>query len=211
MNYLSKQIRRLFFKKSVRRLHQKNFCIIANNCLGSKIYQILKIQYNTPFVGLFIQPNCFVKLAINFEHYIRQPLRFSERSKYEKYNSNEQSGTPYPLGLLDDVEIHFLHYNNENIAATKWRERCSRIDKDSLYYTMVADETAEPKIIIKYLKQVKAPRVCLHNKRNLRLPGSFYIPPVNGKMGNLYSKYERLVGYFNFANWILKDKSTKDE
>ena len=133
---------------------------------------------------------------------MRQPLRFEKRSKYEAYNSSQESGTPYPLGLLDDVEIHFLHYQNEEIAALKWAERSTRLDTERLYFIMVADENTCPKTIHKFIQTADAPHVCFHNKNEIHLPGTIYLPPVNGKMGNLYSKYERFVGHFDFTAWI---------
>lgn len=29
----------------------------------------------------------------------------------------------YPIALLGDVEIHFLHYDNETVAKEKWERR----------------------------------------------------------------------------------------
>lgn len=206
MNPFTRRINRWRFKKSVKRLRDEEFCIIANNCVGSRIYQILKIRYNTPCVGLFIKPDCFVKLAIDFDDYIHTPLRFTKQSKYPGY---PLPNTNYPVGLLNDIEIHFLHYATEEKAATKWNERIKRIDKNNLYYSMVADQTTSPDTITRFLQKAATPRVCFHNNSKINLPDSIYIPPVDGIMGNLYSKYERFVGHFDFADWILNSTPQK--
>ena len=37
-----------------------------------------------------------------------------------------------PIGVLDDVEIVFLHYKTENEAKQKWERRCKRINWDHI-------------------------------------------------------------------------------
>ena len=40
--------------------------IISNNCWGSEYYKEQKIEYNTPFVGLFVEPDDYLALLANF-------------------------------------------------------------------------------------------------------------------------------------------------
>ena len=46
-----------------------------------------------------------------------QELKFGAVSKYK------DRAKTYPLGLLDDIEIHFTHYKSEEEAHEKWERR----------------------------------------------------------------------------------------
>ena len=96
-----------------------NHCIITNNCYGLDYYKKQNIPYNTPFVGLFIYADCYIKLLESFEAYMDEPLTYCMFSKYGK--------TDYPVGLLYDVEIHFLHYKTFQEALHKWNRRKARM------------------------------------------------------------------------------------
>src|SRR5258706_10461524 len=108
---------------------QHDFCIVSNNCWGAHIYQSLKREYQTPFVGLFLMPDCYLNLLENFQGLIRQPLHFKKISRYETINrSRSDTGQFYPIGeLAADVEIHFLHYASEPEALAKWFRRVLKI------------------------------------------------------------------------------------
>lgn len=106
------------------------FCIISNNCWGAEFYIERNIEYNSPFVGLFIPPLQFAKMANDLPEYLSQELVFVKETKckeYEKLHLKEK----YPIGLLNDIEIHFLHYKDENEAILKWNRRLDRMPKDS--------------------------------------------------------------------------------
>lgn len=108
----------------------RDFCVISNNCWGAEVYIDRKIEYNSPFVGLFIPPLQFVKMVNNLPVYLKLELVFIKKTKckeYEKLHLKEK----YPIALLGDIEIHFLHYKDENEAITKWKRRLGRMPLDS--------------------------------------------------------------------------------
>jgi uncharacterized protein (DUF1919 family) len=108
-----------------RKLLDKNFIVLSNNCWGYQLYKSANREYNTPFVGLFMYPDCFVKFISNIKHYADVPIEFRKKSKYH----NEFS--KYPIGILqDDIEIHFLHYKDEMECVSKWNRRTERLKKD---------------------------------------------------------------------------------
>ena len=96
-----------------RRLKNKNFTIICDNCWAGKVYQELGLPYQTPFVGMFVFSPDYIKMLKNLKHYLSGniPLTFVKESKYIKDFDNA-----YPLALLDDIELHFLHYADEEEA-----------------------------------------------------------------------------------------------
>ena len=87
-----------------RRLKNKNFTIICDNCWAGKVYQELGLPYQTPFVGMFIFSPDYIKMLKNLKHYLSGniSLKFVKESKYIKDFDNA-----YPLALLDDIELHF--------------------------------------------------------------------------------------------------------
>jgi len=117
----------LIFSLEKLRLKNRRFILLSNNCWGYEIYRALGRQYNTPFVGLFLFPECYVRFLENFEKCIYLPLGFTKTSKYVK----ECTSITYPIGLLNnDIEIHFLHYSSESEALEKWSRRIGRLKRD---------------------------------------------------------------------------------
>ena len=125
----------LFAKRRGASLKKKKFTIISNNCWGGYIYRVFNSQYQSPTVGLFIMPNDYIKFVNNLEHYIKDcKLSFikpEESHNYKELLGHEKFGE-YPIGVLDDVEICFMHYKTEKEALEKWTRRCKRIAWDNL-------------------------------------------------------------------------------
>lgn len=104
------------------RLNNTSFVLISNNCWGYELYNVLGRKYNTPFIGLFLFPECYVRFLENFDTCINSEIKFS---KISKYMPNPPS---YPIGILCGfIEIHFLHYSSESEAIDKWNRRIARL------------------------------------------------------------------------------------
>ncbi len=115
-----------------KRLQNKDFTIICNNCWAGSVYEDLGLPYNTPTVGLFFYAPCYMKFLRNINHYLQFPLTFKERSAYPLANERRER-KKYPVGVLDDIEIHFLHYKSNEEAYEKWKRRAARINFNNLY------------------------------------------------------------------------------
>src|SRR5688572_22103122 len=96
-------------------LQNKDFTIISNNCWGGIIYQDLQLPYLSPTVNLYMFIPCYIKFLENLEFYLNKKLDFTEESKYNQANINKIRKW-YPIGKLDDIELHFIHYDNVDIA-----------------------------------------------------------------------------------------------
>jgi uncharacterized protein (DUF1919 family) len=200
---LKRSINRWRFKRSVGRLRDEEFCIVASNCVGSRIYQILGRPYNTPFVGLLLLPDCFSRLVADFEAYMAQELRFVTETKYEKMQKIREAGNHYPLAMLGDLELHFLHYESEEEAREKWTRRKARMDMANLHYILVVNDFCDEQIIARFTGDSPDNKVCFHSQESLDVPIGVYVPSKDPDIGNLYSQYQRFVGCFDFADWIL--------
>ncbi len=111
-------------------LNNKQFTIISNNCWGAEVYKNFNLSFSTPFIGLYLYPDCYLQLITDFENLINSPLTFATKSKYV-------SSFNYPVGLLNnEIEIHFLHYYSPEEAIEKWSRRIARIssEKEKLFF-----------------------------------------------------------------------------
>jgi uncharacterized protein (DUF1919 family) len=123
---LRRRARRLAFEPIDRwRVGDVPFCIISDDCWGAEVYRHLNRAYNTPFVGLMVGPDDYLRLLADLERYLAQPMTF--RDEWGHF-----AGRRYPVGLLDDVELHLLHYGSTEEAAEKWKRRVARIDHTHL-------------------------------------------------------------------------------
>ena len=107
-------------------MKNRTFTIISDNCWGGFVYQRYNLQYRTPTIGLFFYPPDYISFLEKIDYYLSLDLKIINRSqsKYKHINPERD----YPVGLLDDVEIQFLHYSSADEAITKWNARKERID-----------------------------------------------------------------------------------
>jgi len=115
-------------------LKDKSFSIISNNCWGGFIYQYFGLEYTSPFTGLFIFSKDYLKLLNDLKKYMNMELNFinPEETKYKNELLSFGTYKKYPIGILEDIEIHFLHYEDNKIATEKWERRKRRINYDNL-------------------------------------------------------------------------------
>jgi uncharacterized protein (DUF1919 family) len=116
-----------------QKLNNTDFSIISNNCLGGAIYQRFGLQYTSPTIGAFFTTDDYLKFLRNLQHYLAQPLRFIKVSTHAEVNELRAKTKLYPIGLIDDVEVNFLHYRSEEEAELKWTRRITRVNLDNLF------------------------------------------------------------------------------
>lgn len=112
-----------------------NLSIISSNCFAGRIMQDLKMEYNSPTLGLYFMYPDYIEFLSNLKYYLTEAkIEFKEHSKYPIGDTRRDNWRHwYPIGLLDGkVEIHFLHYYTEEEAASKWYRRAARVNFDNL-------------------------------------------------------------------------------
>lgn len=113
-------------------LKSKDFTIISNNCWGGRIYQRYALPYSSPTVGLMFYADEYIKFVSNLKYYLSQELTFIPKTESRYYQYYKEKERYYPIGVLDDIEIVFLHYKSEEEAREKWNRRKARINWDKL-------------------------------------------------------------------------------
>lgn len=112
-------------------LKYKNYTIISNNCWGGWVYRYYGHKYSSPTVGNFIMSSDYLKFVKNLKHYMETELVFispAEAHDKEWLEENVPKFGQYPIGRLEDVDIHFLHAADNMQAYSDWNRRKSRID-----------------------------------------------------------------------------------
>ena len=129
---------RITRQKRKRKLICDNFTIISNNCWGGMVYESFGIVKQSPTVGLFFMADEYIKFLKKFPDILYKEIRFikPELSRYAEFLKTDPRFGSYPIGLLEDVEICFLHYHSEDEVLQKWRRRCERIDFNHIIFKM---------------------------------------------------------------------------
>ncbi|MBN2652228.1 MAG: DUF1919 domain-containing protein [Spirochaetales bacterium] len=112
-----RKIKNLMMRK---RLLNRDFTLISDNCVAGMIYHDLGLEFKTPTINLFFMKKDFIKFLKNLDFYLSQEL-------------SDFSFDRYPVGLLYDIKIHFLHYKSFQEAKEKWEARKSRMNLDNLF------------------------------------------------------------------------------
>ncbi len=126
----SYDFKRFFVKRSIK---SRDFTIISNNCWAGRVYQYLDMPYLSPTAGLYFFAPDYIKFVTDLKKYLDKPLEFinPEESKYFEELRNRKQ-TDKPIGILDDVEIVFLHYKSQEEALEKWNRRKERVNFDNI-------------------------------------------------------------------------------
>jgi uncharacterized protein (DUF1919 family) len=189
------------------RIKEMDFALISNNCWGADIYTALGIRYQSPFVGLFIRPDCYLKLLQDFRSLIKQPLQFKTRSHHPEVNQmRDKDKKMYPIGYIgDDIEIHFLHYKSDSEASAKWSRRIGRIPQDDskLFVKFCDTDLPTEEQLIQFDKLPFCNKICFIGKPHPSLHYAVWIKEYEaaGSVENIHllRHYRK---YFDVADWL---------
>lgn len=188
------------------RLHSRDFTIVSNNCWGAHIYQQLGKPYQTPFIGLFLAPSCYLSLVNKFRWYMQQPLRFKAKSRHDYINEyREAEGLEYPIGALGNIEIQFLHYGSEREASQKWLRRAERVcDKDSnLFFKFCDRDGCTEEQLAAFEQAPPKNKVCFVSKPMPSLGSAVWIPSgESDQVADGLRLSQISPAYFDAAAWI---------
>lgn len=119
--------------------------LLSQNCIGGVLYHDLGLPFLSPTINTFIPEPGFVKLAQNPRHYMEQGISMSW-------------GGTYPIGVLDDVQIHFMHYDTCQEAKAAWDRRKERINWDKIV-VIGTDRDGFDEAVYEQWKKISYPKV----------------------------------------------------
>lgn len=166
-----------WYRKS--KLTNKNFTIVSNNCWGGIVYQSYGLQYQSPFIGLFIMPDHYIKLLTDFKYYMAQQLEFNtQKPSSNNYLDNKPA---YPIGKLGgEIEIHFLHYHSKEEAIEKWNKRLERINWDKILFKFNDQNGCTKEHINSFINLPLPNKICFSTK-NYNNPKVIWIKGSKGQ------------------------------
>jgi len=187
----------------MRQIRDRDFCIIASNCTGALPYRFLRLPYNTPTINLFFYAPDFLRFVQNLDHYLAQPLRFTPTSRFEETQRIFATHGSYPIGCLDDIEIHFMHYVSESEAEEKWNRRKTRINRDKLVIAFTDKDLCTAELLREFDALPYEHKYVLTAKTQPEIKSSVVVPAYSNQseVGDTYTNYDTLA-HINFADLI---------
>ena len=116
---IKREKRNRLVKKLRPLLKNREVSIISQNCIAGVFYNDMQMQFLSPTINLYFDCPDFVKFVLNLRFYMEQELRM-------EWNET------YPVGVLEDVRIHFMHYQTCTEAKEAWERRSKRINWENI-------------------------------------------------------------------------------
>ena len=196
---IKKILRRIFIdSKNRKKLKNKNFTVISSNCNGGVILNELNQRFNSPTVNLFFEAEDYIKFLERMSYYLKCELIEIKKSNIK-----------YPMGRLDDVTIHFMHYISFDDAKDKWNRRVQRIQNDNIFVMMTDRDGCTSEIISRFDKLPFKKKVIFTSKEMKEIKSAFYINGFenDGQVGELSSfvsvfSIKKYYDKFDFVKWF---------
>lgn len=189
LQYLCKAFRRIG-------LYCNNFSIISNNCTGGYVYQYFGIAYNTPTEGLYFTTSDYLKLIQRPEYYFKHKVKLIEPTQSVLAKAGKD--IHYPVGVIDDIEVYFMHYPDPKEALSKWHRRASRINYRKLFFLLTETELMKKEHVKQFSETIEANNknngVCL-TMSDYHFLHTLYVPnvPKDEENGNASWKPEIII------------------
>jgi len=130
---LKKICNKLIWKTKVfinqKKITNRDFTVISQNCLGGVIYHDYGMNFYSPTINMFIEDENFLKLIENLEYY----LSLEAEPYIEKFQDPFDSSISYPKIKVGDIELCCLHYKNCQEAIDAWERRKKRVNLNNVY------------------------------------------------------------------------------
>ncbi len=199
---LNTWVRKISVIRNIKRIESRDFSIIASNCTGALPYRFLAMPNTSPTVNLFFYAPCYIKFASRLDHYLNSELQFVERSSYAEAEKVHSDFNRYPIGVLDDIEIHFMHYSSEEDARDKWLRRSKRINRNKLLFAFTDRDLCTPELMEAF-DRLPGRKILLTAQTCPWIKSAITVPAYHGQseMGDGYTNYHTL-SHINYKRLI---------
>lgn len=211
-NKLVKLGKKAVVSHRIKSIESRDFSIIASNCTGTLPYRFIDMPHLSPTVNLFFFAPCYMKFITRMDYYLDQPLRFVNSSAYPRGRSTHRQFGQYPIAKLDDIEIHFMHYDSVDDAEEKWNRRKLRINRKRLIFTFTDRDLCTTELMQAFdnlpgKKLLLTARVCPW------ISCAVTVPAYRGQseIGDAYTHYDTLmhVNYKRLIDGPILTRSTR--
>ena len=194
---MNKFLRFFINRRNRKKLKNQTPTIFASDCNGTFIMHDLGLQFRTPTVNLFFSAGDFVKFLGNVKGYLGKDLQDAGTSS---------SG--YPLGRLDDIIIHFVHYADFAVAKEKWLARARRIDFNNVFVIMTDRNGCTYEIIREFDALPYPNKVIFTHKPYPEFTSAKYLPDFSheecvGVLSGFKNKFgKRYLDEFDYIGFL---------
>lgn len=161
-SYYNNWRRRILSRIVKKKLDLSDVSIISMNCVGGILYHDCESRFLTPTIDLYFSASDFIKFVNNLDLYLAETPRVV-------------MGSSFPIGVLGDIKLYFMHYDTPEEALAKWEERKKRINKDKIFVVM-EDHNGFSKGDFEEFKKIKYPKFLFTNKQEYKCEDSVYMP-----------------------------------
>lgn len=156
------------------------------------------MPFNSPFVNLWLKPRDFLRFCERMEYYLSVDLRFTS-----------VEGIHYPVGLIDDVMLYFLHYSTEKEAAEAWSRRKARVNLDNLFVIFTDRDGCTYEDLLRFDRLSIKNKVVFTHVDYKEIASAFYIPGFekDASVGNLLAfksrfSLKKYYDAFDYVSWF---------
>lgn len=186
-----------------KKLKNKNFSIICCNCIGGIIYHELNHPFLSPTINLFMKPRDYIKFVSNLPFYLSQPITPPE------YKKAMQENVTYPIGILHDIKLYFVHYSTLEAAISKWENRKQRINFSNLYFILVERDQCTLEDLYAFDQLPYKNKIVFTHRPYPQIASAYYIPDseINSQVRDLTAYLGKFTGKrwidkFDYVNWL---------
>lgn len=190
-----------------KRLKNKDFSIISSNCNGGVMAHDLGVRFNTPFINVGFHGDDFVKLLNNPKHYIYDcELKFVKPEIDGAYIVTGKE--TYPVAMLDDIYLYFVHDTSKEVALDNWNRRKNRINWDNLFIVFTDRDLCSYDTIASFDKLPYENKIIFTNKEYPEFKSAVYIKGFEkdkcvGVCSNYMNAFgKRYLDQFNYVKWL---------
>lgn len=158
-----KKVRIPVIRDNKAKLKQETFTILSQNCVGGVFYHDMEMEFLSPTINLFFTAKDFLKFVWHLDYYLSLDLVMTLEKEY-------------PIGILDDIKVHFYHYATATEAKASWERRKRRIVKEKILVLMTDRDGFDESAYQKWC-EIKYPKVLFTaNKKYAGHPDAIYYP-----------------------------------
>lgn len=177
-----------------KKVNEGNITLISSNCVAGCIYSDLGKEFISPTVNLYFYADCFLKFCENLEYYLNIDLVESVTSKYK-------SEINYPLGSLDGIEVHFLHYNSFQEAKEKWNSRKERIDFNNIRFIMTDRDGFNEELAIRF-SNLPGNKNILLSAKEYNISENVLCYDEDEEISDDFTTFRKYEKYFDVVRWF---------
>lgn len=172
-------------KNNRQRLINRNFTILASNCIGGILYHSLGLEFLSPTINVYFGASDFIKFLKNPKFYLNGSIEIVEQYEFA-----------YPIVKCEDIFIHCVHYESVEEFKDKWVKRSKKINWDNIYVIMCERDGCTYEDICEFDKLPYENKVIFVHKNMPEIKSAYYIEgtELNGKDGQWIKPLTSYVG-----------------